>query len=79
MNPESRIMKFFKTIYYIFIGLIAAIAVLLIVSALPITGNYKVMTVLSGSMEPTIKTGGILSLSGLTGKTRPRLRIGFTI
>ena len=49
-----------KWLYYIFIGFIAAIAVLLIVSALPITGNYKVMTVLSGSMEPTIKTGAVV-------------------
>ena len=53
-------MKFFKTIYYIFIAFIATIALLLIISVLPITGNYKVMTVLSGSMEPTIKMGSIV-------------------
>lgn len=53
-------MSIFKIIYYIFTGLVALIAVLLIISTLPITGNYKVMTVLSGSMEPEIKTGSIV-------------------
>ncbi len=53
-------MKIFKVIYYIFIGAIALIAILLIVSAFPITGNYKVLTVLSGSMEPKLKTGSIV-------------------
>ena len=53
-------MKFFKTIYYIFIAFIVAVALLLIVSVFPIPGNYKVMTVLSGSMEPTIKMGSVV-------------------
>ncbi len=53
-------MKIFKTIYYVFLGAIALIAVLLIVSAFPITGNFKVLTVLSGSMEPAIKMGSVV-------------------
>ena len=53
-------MKPLKIIYYIVIAFIAAIAILLIISALPITGNFKVMTVLSGSMEPAIKTGSVV-------------------
>ena len=53
-------MKPLKIIYYIFIALIAVIAILLIVSVFPITGNYKLMTVQSGSMEPAIKMGGIV-------------------
>ena len=53
-------MKFFKIIYYIFLGFLGIVALLLIVSVLPIVGNYKVMTVLSGSMEPTIKTGAVV-------------------
>jgi len=52
--------KIFKTIYYIIFAFIVLIAVLLIVSVLPITGNIKFLTVLSGSMEPTIKTGSII-------------------
>ena len=52
--------KLFKIIYYIVIALIILIALLLIVSVLPITGNYKVMTVISGSMEPAIKMGSVV-------------------
>lgn len=53
-------MKPFKIIYYLILICIGAIALLLIVSVLPITGNIKFLTVLSGSMEPTIKTGSIV-------------------
>jgi len=55
-------MKPLKIIYYIFVGLLALIALLLIVSAFPITGNFKVLTVLSGSMEPAIHTGSIVAV-----------------
>lgn len=53
-------MKNFKFIYYIFIAFIVAIALLLIVSSFPITGNCKILMVLSGSMEPSIKTGSVV-------------------
>jgi len=53
-------MKVLKTIYYVFLGAIALIALLLIVSIFPITGNYKILSVLSGSMEPTVKTGSVV-------------------
>lgn len=53
-------MKYLKTIYYVFLGAIALIAVLLVVSAFPITGNYKFLVVQSGSMTPTIKTGSVV-------------------
>ena len=52
--------KLVKIIYYILCSSIAIVAVLLIFSAFPIPGNYKVMTVLSGSMEPAIKTGSVI-------------------
>lgn len=42
--------------------MIALVALLLIISISPITGNYKVMIVQSGSMEPTIKTGSIVAV-----------------
>ena len=54
------IKKLFKIIYYIFIAFIAAIALLLIVSVFPITGNYKLMIVQSGSMTPAIKMGSVV-------------------
>jgi signal peptidase len=53
-------MKYLKTIYYVFLGAIALIALLLFVSAFPITGNIKFLTVLSGSMEPEIHTGSVV-------------------
>jgi len=53
-------MKVFKIIYCIFIAFIAVIAILLIVSVFPITGNYKLMIVQSGSMEPAIKLGSVV-------------------
>ena len=53
-------MKILKVIYSIFVAFIVILALLLIVSVLPITGNYKVLMVLSGSMEPNIKTGSIV-------------------
>ncbi len=52
--------RLLKIIYWIFLGLIVAIALLLIVSVFPITGNIKFFTVQSGSMEPAIKMGGVV-------------------
>ena len=53
-------MKILKVIYSIFVAFIVVVAVLLIVSVLPITGNYKIMTVISGSMAPEIKMGSVV-------------------
>jgi len=53
-------MKIFKIIYSIFVAFIVVVALLLIVSVLPITGNYKIMTVISGSMAPDIKMGSVV-------------------
>jgi signal peptidase I len=54
----------FKTLskigYYILITGIVVLGGLLVVSALPIPGNYEIKIVLSGSMEPAIKTGSIV-------------------
>ena len=52
--------KIGKIIYYVFVAFLTVIALLLIVSVFPIPGNYKVMTVLSGSMEPAIKMGSVV-------------------
>ncbi len=53
-------MKAFKIIYYILTVFIGAIAILLIGSVIPIAGNYKLMVVQSGSMEPVIKMGSMI-------------------
>lgn len=49
-----------KAVYFIFGTCIALIVVLLIASTLPVTGNFKVLIVQSGSMQPSIQTGGIV-------------------
>lgn len=53
-------MKIFKTIYNLFVIFIVIIALLLVVSIFPITGNWQVLVVESGSMEPAIKVGGLV-------------------
>lgn len=59
-------MKILKAIYYVIVGVLVVVALLLIVSVLPITGNIKFLTVLSGSMEPTIHTGAIVMVKPMS-------------
>ena len=54
-----------KIIIYILAALVGAVFALIIISIIPIPGNYKVLTVLSGSMEPAIKTGSIIFVKPL--------------
>src|SRR3989344_9392425 len=49
-----------KILTYLFGTFVAVIALLLIISSFPIKGNYQIMIVQSGSMEPDIKTGSIV-------------------
>ncbi|MCK5081214.1 MAG: signal peptidase I [Candidatus Moranbacteria bacterium] len=53
------IKKLFRFIYYIFIICLIGVAVILFLSAYP-KGKYKSFIVLSGSMEPAIKTGSVV-------------------
>ena len=52
--------KLFKIAYGVVIAMIIGIAALLLVSMFPITGNFEVKIVLSGSMEPAIHTGSVV-------------------
>ncbi|MCL5435666.1 MAG: signal peptidase I [Patescibacteria group bacterium] len=52
--------KIFKVIYYLFFLVIGAIALTLILSAVPGKDTPKTFVVLSGSMEPAIKTGSVV-------------------
>jgi len=73
-------MKIFKIIYYIVIAFIGVIAVLLIVSVFPITGNFKVMVVQSGSMHPKIRMGSIVAVKPhLTSSGQADYKIGDVI
>lgn len=49
-----------KILSYILGTVVAIIALLLIASTFPIKGNYQLLIVQSGSMEPAIKTGSIV-------------------
>lgn len=53
-------MKIIKIISKIFVVFIFAIILFVVISILPIPGNYKILTVLSGSMEPAIKMGSVV-------------------
>ncbi|MCK5027524.1 MAG: signal peptidase I [Candidatus Pacebacteria bacterium] len=52
--------KLFKFFYHLFIAGIVGIALLLVVSMLPIPGNVQIKVVLSGSMEPAIHVGSVI-------------------
>lgn len=49
-----------KVAYYLIVVIIAAVAITILISVLPITNNIKILEVLSGSMEPAIHTGSIV-------------------
>jgi len=52
--------KLFKILYRTFYVAIITIIVFLLIALFPIAGNYQIKIVKSGSMEPQIKTGGIV-------------------
>lgn len=54
--------KFWRGVYYVVLACLIALALLLIISAFPITGNFKIFVVQSGSMEPNIHTGSIVAV-----------------
>jgi len=57
---KIREIKIFKICYYTLLAILISLALLFIGSMFPIPGNYKMMTVLSGSMEPAIHTGSVV-------------------
>jgi signal peptidase len=50
----------FTTIRFSLIAAVVVLALLLLGTLVPVPGNFKVKIVESGSMEPAIKTGGIV-------------------
>lgn len=59
-DPMSMTDTLSKVLTYGFYAVVALIALLLLSSALPIPGGIKTFVVQSGSMEPSIKTGGVV-------------------
>lgn len=52
--------KIFKTVLNTILVLLVLLGVFVVFSFIPFPGNYRVFTVQSGSMEPTIHTGSML-------------------
>lgn len=57
MNIFKNVLKIIGDVL---IGIIIIIGLTFLVSLLPIKNNYKVLSVMSGSMEPTIRTGSLV-------------------
>ena len=55
-----NIKKIGQIIYWLILTILILIASITALSALKIPGSYKLLVVLSGSMEPAIKTGSIV-------------------
>ncbi len=56
----KKIAKFFKYAVNAVLVLLVLLGVFVVFSFVPFPGNYKVFTVQSGSMEPTIHTGSMI-------------------
>lgn len=57
---QKNMKKIFNFIVGIILVIIFSFGILVIFSFLPITGNIKILSVLSGSMEPQIHTGSLI-------------------
>ena len=60
LPPFDKGGKIRRGIQTLFTVVIFTVVVLVVVSILPIPGNYKLLIVESGSMEPAIKTGSVV-------------------
>jgi signal peptidase len=59
------VKKVFKIISNIFLVLVFCVGILVVTSFVKIPGGFKLFTVLSGSMEPTLHTGSIILVKPL--------------
>jgi len=55
-------MKISKIANGIFTALLVVAVLFVVISMLPISGNYKLLIVQSGSMEPAIRTGSVVAV-----------------
>lgn len=55
-------MKILSLIKYAFFVLVLILIAFLAIPAVSVKGNYKILTVLSGSMEPAIHTGSVVAV-----------------
>jgi len=52
--------KFFVVVSNILLLILFLVGILIAISILPIKNNFQILSVMSGSMEPTIKTGSLI-------------------
>ena len=57
---NKKVSLILNIIYKLFFAAVIVIFLLLIISKLPLPGNFQVLIVRSGSMEPAIKTGALV-------------------
>jgi len=60
IKKNKPYIRFGVGVYYIFLAFLGVVALFLIISVFPISGNFKTLVVLSGSMEPAIHTGSVV-------------------
>ena len=60
LGVKILLMKPITLIQNLAVILLVALAALLVAARLPIPGNYKVFTVISGSMEPALRMGSMI-------------------
>ena len=72
LNPGQIIFnnimlgKIFKTVLNVILVLLVLIGVFVVFSFVPFPGNYKVFTVMSGSMSPAIHAGSLIFVKPLS-------------
>jgi signal peptidase len=50
----------FNTLYYVTIGAVGLVGLMIVSSLIPIPGNFEIKVVKSGSMEPAVHVGGVV-------------------
>lgn len=58
--------KFIKFGYYLILAALGLVTLFLIATAIPGWGRFRVLVVMSGSMEPSIKTGSVIIINRVT-------------
>jgi signal peptidase len=74
MDIKKTANLVFKIVYWLFFVFIGVIALFLILTKFPNLGGFRVMVVLSGSMEPAIHTGSVVVV-----KREPEYKVGEVI
>lgn len=67
----EKLVKIFKIFYKIIFGLLIVLILSIAISIIPLPGNYRIYSVVSGSMEPSLPVGSIVFV-----KPQPNYQVG---